>query len=225
MQNYSNYRVIYVDDCSADKNYAVAVNYIAQSGHADRVTMVHNSSRLGSLANIYTAVHTCTNAEIVIDLDGDDYLAHEQVFQQINAAYQSTGAWVVYSQHKRTNGKSGLCEKFPSWVIEQNAFRKYKWVSSHLRTFYAKLFKQIRKDDLLYQGDFFAATGDQAFMFPLLEMAGNHIYFLDEVLYLYNVVNPLNDVKINLKKAQQAEAVIRKMTPYKPLTDDVFWGL
>lgn len=221
-QNYSNYRVIYVEDCSTDKTRALVKDCIKNNNQERRVIMVENDCRMGSLANIYKAVHMCLPNEIVIDLDGDDYLAHNNVFQQINQAYQSTGAWVIYSQYKTTKGKVGLCEKIPEKVIKENSFRKYKWVSSHVRTFYAKLFNAIKKEDLLFNGTFYQAGGDQAFMFAILEMAGKHIYYLDEILYLYNVDNPLNDLKVNLKKAKEAETHISGKTPYKSLTDQEF---
>jgi len=38
-------------------------------------------------------------------------------------------------------------------------------------------------------------AGDLAYMWPIVEMAGNHSRFISEVLYVYNVVTPLNDIK------------------------------
>ncbi len=44
-------------------------------------------------------------------------------------------------------------------VVQRNAFREYSAIPSHLRTFYAGLFKKIKKEDLMYAGQFLANDG------------------------------------------------------------------
>ena len=63
----------------------------------------------------------------------------------------------------------------------------------HLRTFYAGLFKKIKLGDFLFQGQFFQAACDTAFMFPMLEMAGNKAVHIQDILYVYNQANPKNN--------------------------------
>ena len=84
------------------------------------------------------------------------------------------------------------CIELPQNVIENNSIRKFKWVTTHLRTFYAGLFKKIKLEDLLMDGEFFPRCADLSTMFPMIEMAGYHIKFIPEVLYLYNDRNPLS---------------------------------
>jgi hypothetical protein len=46
-------------------------------------------------------------------------------------------------------------------------------------------------------------TGDQAFMYPMLEMAGNkRAKFTPFINYVYNCANPLNETKVNHGKQQ-----------------------
>ena len=77
------------------------------------------------------------------------------------------------------------------------------WYTSALRTYYAWLFKKIKKEDLLYNEKFFQTSGDVAEMLPMLEKARNHIQFVKEILYIYNTENPLNDFKLKAKEQQK----------------------
>src|SRR5439155_510670 len=113
------------------------------------------------------------------------------------AKYQDPTVWLTYGNY--TSHPAGYIVRtgpIPPRVAKKNTFRSYKWVTSHLRTFYAKLFHQIERKDLQWKGEFYDAAGDLAFMFPLMEMASeNHYRMFDEVLYIYNVETPHNDFK------------------------------
>jgi hypothetical protein len=94
--------------------------------------------------------------EIVVIVDGDDWLAYDGVFSFLNTLYADPDVWLTYGQYKKyPTGELGICKDFPAFVIATHAFRRYTWVSSYLRTFYAWLFKRIRIEDLMYQGVFF----------------------------------------------------------------------
>ena len=53
-------------------------------------------------------------------------------------------------------------------------------------------------------------------MFPLLELAGSHMRFISDVLYVYNEATPINDYKKNLIRQLHCEKVIRSKTKYQP---------
>jgi hypothetical protein len=42
----------------------------------------------------------------------------------------------------------GYSRKFPDYVAQQNSYRKYPFVTSHLRAFYTQLFRNINEADL-----------------------------------------------------------------------------
>ena len=71
-QKYSNYRVIYIDDCSTDNTYGLVKKYIEKHNQTKRVTLLRNKSNHGAMANHWRANHLCQDHEIIIDLDGDD---------------------------------------------------------------------------------------------------------------------------------------------------------
>jgi glycosyltransferase involved in cell wall biosynthesis len=217
-QNYHNFRVIYIDDCSQDGTGDLVAEYIRTHPAPFPVQFIRNEQRRGALANIYNAVHSCKDYEIVITYDGDDRLAHANVLPTLNQAYIDEPILMTYGQYVTLHRSGiGICRDIPPVVVKNNLYRKYPWVTSHLRSFYAGLFKKINKEDLMINGDFFAVTWDQAFMFPMLEMAAGRYKFIQDILYVYNDENPINDWKVRLPLMQQCERIIHARPAYQPL--------
>lgn len=214
-QTYKNYRVIYIDDCSTDKTGLLVERYVRIKGKQSIVTLIKNGKRKGHMANHYTAAHLCQDDEIIVHLDGDDWFAHDKVLEKLNTIYQNPNIWLTYGQYSfLSNNKPGHCRLFPAHVLTQRSFRTHPFVSSHLRTFYARLFKQIKLEDFMHQGVFIPLSVDIAIMMPLLELAGNHIAFIPEVLYIYNDRNPLSFHATKKVLQQQVERIIRTKKKY-----------
>ncbi|MBI1814655.1 MAG: glycosyltransferase family 2 protein [Deltaproteobacteria bacterium] len=215
-QDYPLFRVIYVDDASTDDTSRLVGEHLAARARADRVTFLQNEFRAGAAANIDRAVRSCDPSEIVVLVDGDDFLAHRQVLARLNAIYQDPDVWVTWGQFTRfPQGSEGFCAPIPSEIVSANAFRDYPFVASHLRTFYAGLYHRIRPVDVQdSDGRFFATAGDVAHMFTLMEMAGPRARFVAEVLYLYNRENPLNDDKVDRAAQHRTEMEIRGKARY-----------
>ncbi len=219
-QRYNNYRIIYIDDCSTDNTARLVKTYINEHHLHDKVTLLCNQRRKGAMANHYLAAWTCNDDEIIVHVDGDDWLKDNNVLKKINAAYQDPFVWLTYGQFERyPSRKVGFCKTMPPAIIKGNMFREYDWITSHVRTFYAGLFKQIRLHDLLYEGDFFDVTCDLAMMMPLLELAGTHIRNIEDILYVYNEATTGNDYKTKLLRQLHCDRVIRSRKKYQPVTD------
>ena len=59
-------------------------------------------------------------------------------------------------------------------------------------------------------------------MFPMAEMAGEkRIKYVDQVQYIYNDLNPINDFKVYGKEQLAVDRLIRKM----PITDNTLTTL
>ncbi len=216
MQKYDNYRVIYIDDCSPDGTGKLVQQHIKECEQEHRVTLICNDINVGAMANIYNAVHdSCEDQAIVITLDGDDWFAHDKVLQKFNEAYQDPNIWLTHGQYKEVpSGSVGANIAVPRKIIELNAYREIPWITSAPRTFKAWLFKQIKKEDLLYKGEFFKVAWDLAFMFPMLEMAAERMRCISDVLYVYNQDTPINDYKLKLIAQLHCEKLIRSRPKY-----------
>jgi len=217
-KTYSNWNAIYIDDCSTDGTGKAVAEYIKSHNLGNKIKLIRNEKNQGAMYNLYHAIHSCKDNDVVVTLDGDDWFKDENVLSYINKVYQDKNVWMTYGQYEiYPSGKLGHCKQIPEMVIEQNAFREFKWISSHLRTFYASLFKKIKTEDLLYHGKFYSMTWDMAMMFPMLEMSGKHAKSIDKILYMYNQENPINDWKKDLKLVLHLERVIRGKQKYNKI--------
>lgn len=217
-QHYNNYHILYVDDASCDGTGAAVELLIQAIGIQDKITLIRNQTRKGALENQYHAIHSCDDKDIILMLDGDDRLLDQEVLAYINKQYTDDEAlWLTYGQYlEYPSLKPGICCPISDDIVRHNLFRKFRYVASHVRTFYAGLFKHIKKEDLCDdQGSFFTVTGDLAAMMPMLEMARGHFKFISKPLYEYNTTNPLNDYKVALQKQHSVEHIIRSRKPYE----------
>lgn len=217
-QHYENFRLIYIDDASTDGTGPLVQKYLEERGLTHKAIFIQNREHKGSLLNKYKGAWLCDPDEIIVDLDGDDWLYHENVLSYLNTIYNDEGVWVTYGQFVYFPcGTPGWAAQVPEEIIRTNAFRDYPWVTTALRTFYAGLFQKIRKEDFLIHGEFYPMAGDLAFMFPIVEMAGTHSRFIPETLYVYNVATMINDVVKNPEYQKRLGWSIRERTRYKPL--------
>lgn len=223
-QTYSDYRVIYIDDASSDGTADLVEEYIQENTVQDKIILIKNQQRKKALANLYEAFWSCKPDEIIVCLDGDDWFKDKYVLSYVNTIYDDSTVWLTYGQYERfPGGRKGHCKKVPTNIIENNAYREYPWVASHLRTFYAGLFHQIKQEDLKVDGEFFPMAWDLAFMFPMLEMAGVHAKFISKIVYVYNRANVLNDDKIDRQLQVALEQEIRNKKQYQRLYNGDFF--
>lgn len=237
-QNYSNFNVIYIDDNSQDGTVAGVTNYIAQHKLEDKVTLITNRSRMGQLANRYRAAHLSDDDSVLVMLDGDDWFAHHNVLKLLNTIYSTKKIWLTYGQYQRwcshcqenplratekckhIHGK-GRSAQIPPKIMNNNSIRTHKWITTHLRTFKAWLFKQIPLRDLHHRGRLFEVGTDIATMIPMVEMAGEHTHFIDQVLYIYNRDNPVSCWKPGAPTIVKTDTqgIVRRGKKYEPLSE------
>jgi glycosyltransferase involved in cell wall biosynthesis len=218
-QDYLFFRVVFIDDASTDNTLQKVKSLIKKMAPKQSVEIIHNEINQGVLENIYNTAMKAEDGEIIVNVDGDDWLKHEGVLSFLAKVYKKGHIWLTYGQYENyPSGTIGQCSEISSKVHRLERLRELPWVTSHLRTFYAGLFKKIRKEDLLYEGEFFRLAGDLAFMFPMIEMAGEkRVKFISEILYVYNAINPLGDGKTHYEMQQEMGRVIRSKRPYELL--------
>lgn len=215
-QNYTNFRVIYTDDCSPDGTGELVEAYLAENDPDKKVRLIKNATRRGALHNLYTMIHMCENDAIVVTLDGDDWFPDNNVLTRLNEIYSSDDIWLTYGQFQlHPSGIRGWASPMPDYIVENNAFRDFQHLPTHLRTFYAWLFKKIKLQDLLYLGRFYPMTWDMAMMFPMIEMAGERHQFISDIMYMYNDSNSISDHHVSRQLQAHLAQIIKKKTRYK----------
>ncbi len=216
-QEYDNWKLIYIDDCSTDGTADLVEKFVSEHGQENHFTLIRNSERKRQLYGQYHAIQSCPKDAIIVILDGDDWLAVSWALAYINEMYQTKDVWLTYGQFIYSSSHYiGYCLPLPSDLWPKKSIRTLSWVTGHLRTFYAGLFQRIDKCDLIYEGNFFPVCADLATMFPMLEMAGpNHVKYIDPILYVYNDNDPSQRCDLSLQR--KMEWIIRSKKPYTTL--------
>ena len=231
------FQTIYVNDGSTDRT-AELVDAYAEKHALDesQLLIINNEVNLGSGGgNIYITVHNhIEDHKVVVCVDGDDYLSFPGVLERLEKEYADPDVWMTYGRFVvYPEGEFwSVCAGYDEEVIRNRRFREDYNVPSHLKTFRAKLYKQIHKEDLLDEdGSFYNKAWDMAMLFPMLEMCApwdpnkpNHSrYIEDTVMYIYNFANPIGDFRNSGGRQEQIrlDLLIRDKEPYAPL-DNLF---
>uniref|UniRef100_A0A6U5VIX4 Glycosyltransferase 2-like domain-containing protein n=1 Tax=Guillardia theta TaxID=55529 RepID=A0A6U5VIX4_GUITH len=225
-QSYRNWELIVTDDHSSDGTGDVAIE--ASRGD-ERVRVIVNEERKGALYNTINAIAMADpqDDDVIVVVDGDDWFAHPNALALVARKYEE-GAWMTYGTF--IEYPTGLVPDwivdFPKWVIDSKSFRRFPFISSHLRTFKYFLLKDIEEKSFCYDEDhgwgpkcsnggryFDRAGADVAVMLPLLERAGERIMRVDSILLVYNIATPSNDYKIHLKEQWGVDELVRSRQP------------
>jgi len=106
----------------------------------------------------------------------------------------------MYTNFLTPMGRAGYSRPFPQRITTNNNYRKYPFVTSHLRAFYTKLFLNVKEKDLRDEnGEYFKAANDVAICLPILEQAHERVAYIPEVTYYYNSNTGLNNHALRLK--------------------------
>ncbi len=160
-QDYESFRVIYIDDGSER-----ARAYISNHDLNGRVTLVQNQKEIGAAESIYRAVHACKNHEIVVLLGGEESFAHPEVLKKLNHYFADPDVWMTAAEEVRVPTYSkGIGPLF-------------------YQAFYAGLFKQIKLQDFLEEGQFSKKGYEKLITSPLKALAGKHAYHVQEPFFL-----------------------------------------
>jgi len=220
-QTYADFEVVITDDASTDGTADLIAQRVQELGAEHRVTLIRNTTRQGAMANQYNMIHTyCVPTDIVVIVDGDDWLIDPHVLNYLSHVYADQNIWLTYGQFvEYPSGTPGFCIDMPPAVVSGNDFRNFTEIPSHLRTFYAGLFHHIERKDLCdTKGGWLMMCADIAAMFPMIEMARRgHFKFIAKPLLVYNSSNPINDYKVSKAFQRMMDLDIRSREAYRPL--------
>lgn len=96
-QDYEAYRLIWIDDASHDSSLEQVKSYIIENNQEIRAIVIENEDRLGRDASFKRCMKTVDDREIVILLDGIDWLATSEVLSHLNRFFQDPKVNLVVS--------------------------------------------------------------------------------------------------------------------------------
>ena len=188
-QSDKDFKVFIIDDISADNTVEIIKSLIVDD---NRFNLIVNSEKKFKLKNLDELITTFDDEDIVIELDGDDFLLNTDVVSDIRTIYSDGQVWLTNGSFMYTNGNPGFSSKCNPDTVRKDVFK-----FSHLRTWKTFLWKSIPKNYLKDDnGEYFKSAADVAYTFSLLELAGEENYrFLPKLYYVYNEQSPYNDHK------------------------------
>jgi len=222
-QDYDNYTHILIDDASTDATVAVVNQTLEQLPDSIRskFLLVANKENLGAVRNQVNQFRSIDDDAIVMILDGDDSLINDNtVFSYYNNIYDGSTEFTYGSCWSMVDNIPLISQPYPKSVKENKSYRQhhFNWILpyTHLRTFKKHLINAC--DDSLFQdtdGQWFRAGGDGSIFYALIESADPaRVKCLQDVVYNYNDINPLNDYKINsTEQNKTAREIVKMNTP------------
>ena len=235
-QDYENFEVLFIDDCSTDNSFSKipAVKYkVGEDGNilldenkepiieymhpmlkktkCQNVLAWRSNERVTALPNIHNGImQFCESPDdIVVILDGDDWLFNRSVLTYINDFYNTNNeCWMMYGSSKWTDGRPCCAREYTE--DEWNNLRKSPFKVSHIRTFRAGLYYKIGEQD------YYTMAYDVVMFIPMLELSGKeHTFYNTTPLYVYNRENPISEDKVSQSLQWETHAEILKKQPFK----------
>lgn len=221
-QTHDDFEVLFFDDCSSDNTLEIVEASIKKHHCAEKCTVVRNKYRTYKAANVDRAIHRCDDESIIIILDGDDFLIDKYVLEDLNKLYCTEDVWITTGNYRSIHFESnrqygGKSRPIPHEVIARNEFRTQEGIIWHLRSFYAWLYKQLKLEDLFWDGRFFKRAGDSAKIYPMLELAGFHYRYNKRPLYLFNARDTRISHQTNHDLGRSAHYNVLKRARYSAL--------
>lgn len=220
-QSFKNYDVCVIDDCSTILGQR---ELILEYCERNRWKHIFNAKNEGALFNVVQAIRQldCTDDDVIAILDGDDWFSHSDVLKHLHRIYSDSDIHITWGQCEiYPEGKTPMkyAQPVPDMVIDQKLYRDIPFVFWHLNAFKYYLWRHIDDADLRdTDGGYLQLMYDKAILFPMLEMAGKKLRFVDETLYIYNIANPLNDyANTPADEHKRVDALIRSKKRYETL--------
>jgi glycosyltransferase involved in cell wall biosynthesis len=215
-QTYRDFTCYITSDKSTDNS----VNLIKQLIKNDsRFIIVEDDDiKLYQTGNFDRVIRNNPNIkddDIIVEVDGDDWLPDSYVFERIKKLYDDKDVWIANGSFQYSSGQPG----FSSPQTNFDNLRNSVFTASHIRTWRAFLWRNIKEEDLRDEnGNYWQWSGDLCFMFPMLEMAGEtHYRFMKDVNYVYNAENPINEHKVDIDMVNDHAKKIRSKEKYERL--------
>jgi FkbM family methyltransferase len=223
-QDYDNYLHYLINDASTDDSADVVKTALSNLPQElkGKFLLINNKENRGAVRNQIENIRPLDDDAIVMLLDGDDTLVNDNtVFSYYNSIYDGSTEFTYGSCWSMADSIPLISQPYPQTVRQNKTYRQhhFNWILpyTHLRTFKKHLLNSCEdiqfKDDA---GQWYRAGGDGSVFYSLIEVAdADKVKCLQDVVYNYNDVNPLNDYKVNGQEQNKNAREIVKMSTEK----------
>jgi glycosyltransferase involved in cell wall biosynthesis len=227
-QDYDNYRMTIIDDCSTDNTYTIAEETIRSLPKSIKYNFIlkRNEKNMGAVYNQITVAQHCEN--IVMLLDGDDWLVNSpDIFHKYNNIYNNGAEFTYGSCWSIVDSIPLIAQEYPPEVKLAKTYRQYKFnwnmPYTHLRTFKAKLLYDYISENGYHafkneNNQWLRAGGDTSIFYTMIESCDpNNVVCIPDIVYNYNDANPINDYKVNsIEQTITANKVLANHSVFEP---------
>jgi glycosyltransferase involved in cell wall biosynthesis len=227
-QDYPNYIMHIIDDCSTDNTIHAAQEAIDNLPENIRYNFVlHlNDKNQGAVQNQVNMIEKECGDDIVMLLDGDDWLVNDpNIFHKYNNLYNEGAEFTYGSCWSMADNIPLIAQEYPPEIKANKFYRAYRFnwnmPYTHLRTFKAHLMHSFISTKGYHAfrdtaGNWLKAGGDTAIFYSMIEMADpKGVVCVSDIVYHYNDTNPLNDYKVNAEEQNMTAAKVLN-SPFTP---------
>lgn len=239
-QRHTAWRAVVVVDPGTDGTAAIARRHATEE---PRIEVVEAPERRWQLANRLAGVrHLDPPVDgVVVNLDGDDWWAHDGVLDRLAALYADPEVWFTYGSFatwkdtwpyraglagphgwlQRLRRRLGMgaalgSSPYPEAALASGEVRRLGWRCGHPITYRRHLLDALRPEDLCdREGRWLRSATDAAIVYPMLEMCGpRHARHVTELLYIYNKSNDARRVRITPGEQRRWLRRLERRPPY-----------
>ena len=214
-QSVRDWEAFVTVDNVGDRTYQ---NAVTARGHDARINIHRNEGRHYSMRNLIDGIarSKAEPDDIIVILDGDDWLMHDDSLRIIARTYAQENCWLTYGSWRSNDPRTPGC--WPPYPDDTMDFRSLQWLGTAIRTWKKWLWDQIDPAGFRDRyGEHFRVVEDLAAMFPMMEMTTTRrMRHIAEPLMLYNRT-PNGAAIVMADEMEENTLWLRNRPKYTPL--------
>ena len=215
-QTWRDWQAYVTVDPSGDRTYQRAIE---ARRHDERIHIRCNERRHYSMRNLVDGIARSEAApdDVIVILDGDDWLMHDDALALIAREYARHDCWMTYGSW--VSNDPATPGFWPPYPKDTTDFRKLRWLGTAIRTWKKWLWDLVDPNDFLdRRGQYFRVVEDLASMFPMMEMSTpRRMRHVVDPLMLYNRANPNCTVEVMGDEMEENALLLRSRPRYASL--------
>lgn len=219
-QTYSNYRIIYVDDCSTD-NTVQEINNYKRANPNMNIQVITNQMRQWPAYSRFVACRQVYDHEICVFLDGDDWLVDNNCLSTLNMVFQNPNIYATFGSMANAPWQYKKWKKYNRANINDGEGAYFP----HLRTTRAAIVKAIPPYYMQTDNhEWLHVCTDVALFMAVIEAVGQDGYvFLKNEFVHYNTSNHSKNTKEGYNNSKGSDmrlyyrSTIRDKVPMKKI--------